>query len=891
MTVIENKKPPPKGDTVQTMAEVTKPYWVAHSQSPIHSVAVHPDGTRLATCGDDRRVRIWAMDPILKQDSELDGRQPKKLCELTNHTRGVNCIRWSPNGQYLASAGADNHILIFQKTETQSGFNESGNVESWECIFTRAEHQSDVEDIAWSPDSKYLASCSLDSTIAIWRQKDEGEFEKHRTLKGHKNWVKGLAWDPLNKYLASQGAEGCLTLWRTSDWEAETQIQEHFFDTTNLTFDNDAEQNVEVVFFRPSWSPDGNYLVGSFGKIDDVYVSPVFKRGTWVKEACYVGHRKPTTISTFNPKGFQTKDGKDFVVCAVGSMDNSVSFWTSSGRRPKLVIEHLFHSSILDLSWAPDGKSCVVASSDGSVACIGFDEGFFGGKPLTDAELAKKIQSMHGDLLNNSELWENPDNALKISKSKASVAPKPKPRIQVAPTEQQEFRNQKGRRVIIPEVLVDDSPRKLPSVSTPSVFDQVMKPKPSTGTSAAQRVKKVNSVMASRLGTGAVETGFAPSSKSNTPASPVIDLQPRRPKNNEAKPKRNINNVRNIVPNKRRASDMVEFCLQENPAKRKRISEECVAEGDQKYRVEMKTATRKLGITQETICKITCSLKEDEIHWSSEIFGDITCMQLNKKILAIGTHSGSLHLLSTDSGRLLMGRHLQISSKPIVQTAVDEEGRVLVVANDGKFVVWEIDYYRPWNSKLVYRADLRDIVCASAFSDAWFQDGQALIQLKGQEVYSFNPNLEAWVCLSDSAFWGSKVRSKFPQTLPNIVALRRLNDNEKQCHTMNHLEGELFNADLLSNPEEYKNRARQYVSTLLEKPVQVARLKEFCDSLLQGDASESDVPSVRDCIWRRKLLQDIIPLLGRHKELERTVKDYNEQIKAKEMEKDEDILM
>jgi len=875
-------KPNPPSGKENNMAEVTKPYWVAHGQSPIHSVAIHPDGSRFATCGDDRRVRIWNMKPILSAEKELDGTIPKKLCELTNHTRGVNCIRWSPNGQFLASAGADNHILIFQKTDTyQNGFNESGNVESWECMFTGAGHQSDVEDIAWSPDSKYLASSSLDSTITIWHQKDEGQFEKHRVLKDHKNWVKGLAWDPLNKYLASQGAEGCLTLWRTSDWEAEAKIQDQFFDTTNLTFDNDMDQNVEVVFFRPSWSPDGNYLVGSFGKIDNVYVSPVFMRGTWVKAASYVGHTKPTTVSTFNPTVFQTKGGKDFVVCAVGSMDNSVSFWTSHGKRPKLVIEHLFHSSVLDLSWCPDGKGCVAVSSDGSVAAVRFEDDFFGGKPLTNEQLAKKIQNMHGDLLNNSELWENPEIML-LSKPKESLAPKPKRRVHVAPTQQQEFRNQKGKRVIIPEVLVD-SPSK--SGSTPSLFDQIQKPRPST-------VKKVNSVMASRLGLGKVETGFAPQ-KSGGPASPVIDLQarPSKSKLNEPNARSKINNVRNQIPNKRRASDMVSFSLQENPAKRKRISEECEADGGQKYRIEMKQATRKLGITTETFSKVTCSLKEDEVLWNSEVFGEITCMRMNKKVLAIGTHQGSLHLLSTNTGRLLMGRHMQISSEPIIQTAVDEEGRVLAVANDGKFVVWSIDYFRPWNSKLLYRADLRDIASKTPFSDAWFQDGRALIQLKGQEVYSFNPELQAWVCLSDSSFWGSKARSKFPQITPNIVALRRLTDNEKQVHTLNHLEGELFSADLLSKPEEYKNRAHQYVSTLLEKPIQEARLKEFCDSLLQGESCDTDVASVRDCVWRRKLLKELIPELGRHKQLERTVKDYNEQIKAKEMEKDEDLLI
>eukprot|EP00494_Astrolonche_serrata_P006813 UN06838 len=138
-------------------------------------------------------------------------------------------------------------------------------VENWECIFTGSGHKSDVEEIAWSPDSKSVASAGLDITIIIWHQKTPGNFERHRILRGHTNWVKGLAWDPLNKFLASQGAEGCMMLWRTSDWESEAKLDKQFLDRTDVVFHEDADSNTQVVFSRPSWSPDGLYLVGSFG--------------------------------------------------------------------------------------------------------------------------------------------------------------------------------------------------------------------------------------------------------------------------------------------------------------------------------------------------------------------------------------------------------------------------------------------------------------------------------------------------------------------------------------------------------------------------------------------------------------------------------------------------
>ena len=39
---------------------------------------------------------------------------PKLLCQLDQHLGCVNCVRWSKSGQYLASAGDDKVVIIWQ---------------------------------------------------------------------------------------------------------------------------------------------------------------------------------------------------------------------------------------------------------------------------------------------------------------------------------------------------------------------------------------------------------------------------------------------------------------------------------------------------------------------------------------------------------------------------------------------------------------------------------------------------------------------------------------------------------------------------------------------------------------------------------------------------------
>ena len=60
----------------------------------------------------------------------------------------------------------------------------------------------DVMDLAWSPDSSQLASCSVDNTIIVWNATCLPNVTA--ILRGHNGLVKGVTWDPVGKYLASQ---------------------------------------------------------------------------------------------------------------------------------------------------------------------------------------------------------------------------------------------------------------------------------------------------------------------------------------------------------------------------------------------------------------------------------------------------------------------------------------------------------------------------------------------------------------------------------------------------------------------------------------------------------------------------------------------------------------
>ncbi|KAJ6233800.1 protein hira [Anaeramoeba flamelloides] len=61
------------------------------------------------------------------------------------------------------------------KTETALEVLKNENIEPWEIVTKLEQHKGDVQGLAWSPDSNFLASCSIDNKIIIW---DLSNFSK-----------------------------------------------------------------------------------------------------------------------------------------------------------------------------------------------------------------------------------------------------------------------------------------------------------------------------------------------------------------------------------------------------------------------------------------------------------------------------------------------------------------------------------------------------------------------------------------------------------------------------------------------------------------------------------------------------------------------------------------
>jgi len=504
---------------------------VAQDDLPIFSCDIHPLGKKFATGGqgdDCGRVTIWNMEPILSPKAQKDSSVPKMLCQMDNHLACVNCVRWSSNGKYLASAGDDKLVMLWTLSAYGGGavFGGGGKVnhESYRCAHTLRLHSGDVLDIAWSPDDTWLATASVDNTVIVWDV--EKLPQTVAILKGHTGLVKGVTWDPVGKYLASQSDDKTLRVWRTTDWGLEAVVTEPFEDCGGTTH-----------VLRLNWSPDGQYLVSAHAMNGGGPTAQILDREGWKFEKDFVGHRKAITCVRFNDNIFEKyrndvdeDSGKkvlcNYVCLAIGSRDRSLSVWLTALKRPLFVVHDVFDSSILDLSWSKDGFVLIACSMDGSVAAVVMDKTELGIPMSADKKdtLLKKLYGQSvGSMKQKPLLIEDP--ALLRVKENGDYGESPimnghhKPMDSIMPVKgpldkQIEVRTTDGRRRITPMYLPPIIENGVDSQQSSSqMFGKNMMQSSTSTSKSKMKVERLD---------GVVDPNVSPG-KNGTPTKPIIE--------------------------------------------------------------------------------------------------------------------------------------------------------------------------------------------------------------------------------------------------------------------------------------------------------------------------------------------------------------------------------
>ncbi|KAG9238673.1 prolyl oligopeptidase-like protein [Amylocarpus encephaloides] len=122
----------------------------------------------------------------------------KQKYVLKGHRKGVAQVRFSPDGRWIASCSADGTIKIWDATNGKH-------------MRTLEGHLAGVSTISWSPDSNTIASGSDDKAIRLWHRATGKPYPV--PLLGHHNYVYSLAFSPKGNMLVSGSYDEAVFLW------------------------------------------------------------------------------------------------------------------------------------------------------------------------------------------------------------------------------------------------------------------------------------------------------------------------------------------------------------------------------------------------------------------------------------------------------------------------------------------------------------------------------------------------------------------------------------------------------------------------------------------------------------------------------------------------------
>ncbi len=160
----------------------------------VRTIAIARDGSWLASAGDDATIRIW--DTTLGASRRI----------LTGHTGTVHAVAISPDDRWLVSAGADAVVRIWDVATGAVRRELTG-------------HDGAVFGCAVAPDGSWLVSAGADGSVRVW-DPDAGRGSSRFVLAGHRGAARVCVMTPDGRSLVSSGDDAEIRMWDARTGEA-----------------------------------------------------------------------------------------------------------------------------------------------------------------------------------------------------------------------------------------------------------------------------------------------------------------------------------------------------------------------------------------------------------------------------------------------------------------------------------------------------------------------------------------------------------------------------------------------------------------------------------------------------------------------------------------------
>jgi WD40 repeat protein len=283
-------------------------FTLSNEQDSVDSVATSPNGKWLALAGGRPSLVLW----------DVPSRQV--VARLPTGS-GCRSVAFSADGALLAAAGQDAAIRIWEAASQRE-------------LFLLRGHAHPVEQVAFSPDGKWLASVSRpDGMVKLW---DLASRTAKMTLTNLPNEWPEVAFSPDSSILAWTGGNRTIRLTEVPTGIPRATLSGHGGSVTYLAF-----------------SPDGKWLASASKDLEVRLwdVESAAHAGT------FVGHTAMVTSVAFSP---------DSQLLVTGCADGTLKLWSVPTR--SVITTYKGHEMwVNNAVFLPDGHTIVSAGQDGYV--------------------------------------------------------------------------------------------------------------------------------------------------------------------------------------------------------------------------------------------------------------------------------------------------------------------------------------------------------------------------------------------------------------------------------------------------------------------------------------------------------------------------------------------